>query len=240
MAGLPGRGALGSGGRMLRCAPTPKCDHRVDRKQVRPADGQGTEGALSGLDRDPGFAPELAGDDLPDHGAARWMEGMRDVKPWRLAGITSSRQLWKRAASKAGGPAYGSRFLTPIPSAPTLEAVNQALLARLDARLSLGRDAAGQTIGTRFAEEQAAFRALPAPFVAEATTLATVSPRALVRLEGAYYSVPCRWAGLDLVARIGATTVTIVGRDGTRIVHPRKRFGQRSIRLSPLSARAWA
>ena len=43
------------------------------------------------------------------------------------------------------------------------------------------------------------------------------------------YSVPCRWAGLDLIARIGATTVTIVGRDGTRIVHPRKRFGQRSI-----------
>ena len=31
----------------------------------------------------------------------------------------------------------------------------------------------------------------------------TVSPRALVRLEGAVYSVPCRWAGLDLVARVG-------------------------------------
>jgi hypothetical protein len=41
--------------------------------------------------------------------------------------------------------------------------------------------------------------------------------------------VPSRWAGLDLVVRIGATTVTIVGREGTRILHPRKRFGQRSI-----------
>jgi hypothetical protein len=50
-----------------------------------------------------------------------------------------------------------------------------------------------------------------------------------VRLEGAVYSVPRRWAGLDLVVRIGATTVTIVGREGTRILHPRKRFGQRSI-----------
>jgi hypothetical protein len=29
--------------------------------------------------------------------------------------------------------------------------------------------------------------------------------------------------------RIGATTVTIVGKDGTPILHPRKRFGQRSI-----------
>jgi transposase len=127
------------------------------------------------------------------------------------------------------GPGVRQQILTPIPSASTLEAINQALVARLDARLSLGRDAAGQTIGTRFAEEQAAFRALPAPFVAEATTVATVSPRALVRLEGAYYSVPCRWAGLDLVARVGATEVTIVGREGTRILHPRKRFGQRSI-----------
>lgn len=127
------------------------------------------------------------------------------------------------------GPGVRHQILTPIPSAPTLEAINQALLTRLDARLPLGRDAAGQTIGTRFAEEQAVFRALPVPFVAEATTLATVSPRALVRLAGASYSVPCRWAGLDLVARVGATAVTIVGRDGTRIVHPRKRFGQRSI-----------
>jgi hypothetical protein len=67
------------------------------------------------------------------------------------------------------------------------------------------------------------------PFVAEATTFVTVSSRALVRLEGAVYSVPCRWAGLDLVARIGAATITIVGRDGTPIRHPRKRFGQRSI-----------
>src|SRR5262249_2890518 len=55
------------------------------------------------------------------------------------------------------------------------------------------------------------------------------SPRALVRLEGAVYSVPTRWAGLDLVARIGATSVTIVGRDGTPVTHPRKRFGQKSI-----------
>jgi transposase len=127
------------------------------------------------------------------------------------------------------GHAVRRQALTPIPSAPTLEAINQALLARMDARLATGRAGAGETIGTRFAVEAPAFRALAAPFVAEATTFVTVSPRALVRLEGAVYSVPCRWAGLDLVARVSATTVTIVGRDQTRIAHPRKRFGQRSI-----------
>jgi hypothetical protein len=99
----------------------------------------------------------------------------------------------------------------------------------MDARLDTPRDAAGQTIGVRFAEEQRLLRSAPLPFAPEATTFATVSPRALVRLEGAVYSVPSRWAGLDLVVRIGATTVTIVGREGTRILHPRKRFGQRSI-----------
>jgi transposase len=130
---------------------------------------------------------------------------------------------------EARGKALRRQALVPIPSAPTLDAINQALLARMDARLETGRDLAGHTIGTRFAEETAHFRLLPPPFVAEATTIATVSPRALVRLEGAVYSVPCRWAGLDLIAHIGAAIVTIVGRDGTRILHPRKRFGQRSI-----------
>ena len=38
-----------------------------------------------------------------------------------------------------------------------------------------------------------------------------------------------RGAGLDLVVRTGASIVTIVGRDGTCVSHPRLRFGQRSI-----------
>jgi len=99
----------------------------------------------------------------------------------------------------------------------------------MDARLDTQRDAAGQTIGLRFVEEQRDCRRAPTPFAPEATTFATVSPRALVRLEGAVYSVWTRWAGLDLVVRIGATTVTIVGRDGLCVTHPRKRFGERAI-----------
>src|SRR2546425_5197863 len=130
---------------------------------------------------------------------------------------------------EARGKAVRRQALVPIPSGLTLETINQALLARLDARLETGRDAVGRTIGARFAEEPPHFRSLPVPFIAEATTIGTVSPRALVRVEGAVYSVPCRWAGLDLIARIGPTTVTIVGRDGTCIVHGRKRFGERSI-----------
>jgi hypothetical protein len=125
---------------------------------------------------------------------------------------------------EARGQALRRQLLVPIPSGPSVDAINAALLARLDTRATTTA-----MIAARFAEEQRVWRTVPEPFVAEATTVATVTPGALVRVEGAYYTVPCRWAGLDLVVRVGATTVTIVGREGTRIVHPRKRFGQRSI-----------
>ena len=130
---------------------------------------------------------------------------------------------------EARGKAVRWQALVPIPQGQTLETINQALLAHLDARRERGRDRGGQTIGARFAEEQPHFRSVPSPFVAEATTFCTVSPRALVRVEGALYSVPCRWAGLDLVAHSGPATVTLVGRDGTRIAHGRRRAGERSI-----------
>jgi transposase len=127
------------------------------------------------------------------------------------------------------GKAVRQQALVPIPVGPTFAAINAILLAQMDARLDTKRDAAGQTIGMRFTEEQRQCRPTPTPFAPEATTFATVSPRALVRLEGAVYSVWTRWAGLDLVIRIGATTVTIVGRDGVVVTHPRKRFGERAI-----------
>jgi transposase len=130
---------------------------------------------------------------------------------------------------EARGKALRQQALVPIPTGATLEAINAALLARLDTRLETKRDVTGQTIGGRFLEEQRLFRPAPVLFEAEATTVATVTPRALVRVEGAYYSVPSRWAGLDLIVRIGATSVTLVGKDGTRIRHRRTRFGQRSI-----------
>src|SRR5690606_32835704 len=130
---------------------------------------------------------------------------------------------------EARGQAVRQQALVPIPSGTTLDAINAALLGRLDARLETRRDVTGRTIGARFREEQHLFRRAAVPFEAEASTFATVTPRALVRVEGAYYSVPSGWAGLDLLVRVGATTVTIVGKDGTRIRHPRKRFGQRAI-----------
>lgn len=130
---------------------------------------------------------------------------------------------------EARGKAVRQQALVPIPVGPTLAAINATLLAQMDARLDTPREAKGHTIGSLFTEEQGQCRPAPTPFAPEATTLATVTPRALIRLEGAVYSVWTRWAGLDVLVRVGATTLTIVGRDGIHVIHPRKRFGERSI-----------
>lgn len=124
---------------------------------------------------------------------------------------------------EARGKALRRQSLVPIPVADSLEAINAALLDRLDAR------AAMSPIATRFAEEARAWRPVPDPFQAAETTVVSVARRAVVRLGGVWYSVPSRWAGLDLIARISPSTITIVGPDGTAIAHPRKRFGARSI-----------
>jgi transposase len=130
---------------------------------------------------------------------------------------------------EARGKALRQQLLVPIPEGEDVDAISNTLLADLDARLDRKRDVTGRTIGERFVEEQRALRAAPTRFEAAATTFATVSARAVVRHEGAAYSVPSAWAGLDVQLRVGPSTVTLVGRDNQSVVHPRRRFGERSI-----------
>jgi hypothetical protein len=93
---------------------------------------------------------------------------------------------------EARGKAVRQQALVPIPVGPTLAGINETLLAQMDARRDTPRDATGQTIGVLFTEEQRQCRPAPTPFAPEATTLATVTPRALIRLEGAVYPHPKR------------------------------------------------
>ena len=109
---------------------------------------------------------------------------------------------------EARGKAIRTQLLVPIPSGPTLAGINRRCSRSSTPASRCGARAAHDTIGARFAEEQRGLRPVDVAFVAEAATVATISPRALAHVEGAYYSVPCRWAGLDLVTWIGATTVT--------------------------------
>lgn len=66
------------------------------------------------------------------------------------------------------------------------------------------------------------------PFDARRTKVLVASSRALVVLDGATYSVPCRWAGLEVVAHVGPDAIDFVGRDGA-VSRRRARFGERVI-----------
>jgi transposase len=120
--------------------------------------------------------------------------------------------------------------LVPIPAGESLAAISADLVARLDRRAAEHRDAEGRSIAERFDAERG--RMLPLPthaFRPHAVVLAGASRRSLVKVEGAVYSVPCDWAGLDVTVHVGAADVEIVGPTG-REVYPRLRFGQRSVR----------
>jgi transposase len=117
------------------------------------------------------------------------------------------------------GKAIRWQHLVPIPSGDDLSVMRSALLSRLDAAYD----------ATRFADERAQSLPLPAHrFDARCTHTPSVSRRSLICIEGAYYSLPCEWAGLDVVAHVGADYVDVVGRSGS-VRHERKRFGERSI-----------
>jgi hypothetical protein len=85
-------------------------------------------------------------------------------------------------------------------------------------------------VGALWAEEQPRLLSLPArAFDAAAPRLVSVSRRSLVRVEGAVYSAPSRWAGLDVTAYVGVDDVTLVGPAGERVRHARQRFGRRAV-----------
>jgi transposase len=130
---------------------------------------------------------------------------------------------------EARGKTVRWQHLVPIPDGPELATINVALLARLDGRLERRRAESPDTIGERWAVEQPTLRPLAPPFEAARTEVLGVSRRALVRVEGATYSVPEAWAGLDVTVQVGAERLAIVGPGGRVIPHARQRFGGRAI-----------
>jgi transposase len=120
---------------------------------------------------------------------------------------------------EARGKTIRWQHLVPIPAADHLDDIRSTLLARLD----------DDADATRFAAERGQMLPLaPHRFQARATCAPSVTQRSIVCIEGAVYSVPCTWAGLDVVAHVGADDVQIVGPTGT-VTHPRMRFGEKSI-----------
>jgi transposase len=117
------------------------------------------------------------------------------------------------------GKAIRWQHLVPIPNGDNLDEMRRTLLGRLD-------DVQDRE---RFLADYGRMLPLPArAFRACSTHIPRVSRRSLVCVEGAVYSVPCEWAGLDVTAHVGADDVEIIGPHGS-VQHSRKRFGEKSI-----------
>lgn len=119
---------------------------------------------------------------------------------------------------EARGKAIRWQHLVPIPRGEQLATIRADLLARI----------AKQQAGKLDAERGRMLPLPEHPFDARRTCTLGVSTRSLVVLEGATYSVPCAWAGLDVVAHVGPDTVDFAGPTGV-VARRRARFGERVI-----------
>ncbi len=125
---------------------------------------------------------------------------------------------------EARGRGIRLQHLVPIPSGSDLATMSRDLQRRLDARVERT-----ETHTDRFGAEWGQMLPLPKRNFDPAKTLFVgVSRRGLVQLEGATYSVPCRWSRLEITARLGASDVEFVGPDAS-VKTRRKRFGEKAI-----------
>jgi len=126
------------------------------------------------------------------------------------------------------GKAIRLQHLTPIPVGETLEELAQHRLHELDQKAH-ERSHEGEPVMERFEAEADYLRPLPdAVFDARKVTVTEVSRKAMVRVEGAHYSVPCGWKRLRVTAYTGPYEVEIRCR-GESVVRPRQSFGQRKV-----------
>jgi transposase len=127
------------------------------------------------------------------------------------------------------GKAIRLAHLTPIPRGDSLEALSRQLLGELDAAFASRHDGSRPS-SELWARERMQLLPLPATsFEMRKPIPVEISSRAMVRIEGAWYSVPSRWARLNATAYLGVDDVRITCM-GESVTHPRAGFGTRQIR----------
>ncbi len=131
------------------------------------------------------------------------------------------------------GNAVRLQHLTPIPQGKSLRELSEQLLCRLEEEAGRKVNAEGKSVLERFGEELERMRPLPpVPFQVAKVVPVSVRSNSVVKVEGAWYSVPSRWARLDATAYVGVEEVRIVCR-GEEVTHPRERFGGRRSGAGP-------
>ena len=103
-------------------------------------------------------------------------------------------------------------------------------MKNLDAASATRADQQGRTVAQRFDEERALLRPLPGrPFEARQVEPVGVSRQALVRVDGAQYSVPSHWAGSQATAYVGVADIVLEWRE-ERITVAKRARGSRTVK----------
>ena len=117
---------------------------------------------------------------------------------------------------------FRRRHLVPVPRVSSMAELNDLIAAGVAADDARHVGARRISVGEHFALEAAELRALPAePFEVAALESPRVDRKARVSIRSCLYSVPARYVGRRLDARVGAETIDIY--DGATVVarHPR-------------------
>jgi len=128
---------------------------------------------------------------------------------------------------EARGKGIRLQHLTPIPRGRSLDEISTMVLGELDAAMATRKDRAGRTVAERFAGEKAKLRLLPErPFEARVVEPVVVSRQAMVRVDGADYSLPEHWHGLMAMAHVGVADIRFECRGETEVVTKVARGGR--------------
>jgi hypothetical protein len=131
-----------------------------------------------------------------------------------------------------------ANFLTPVPHAPSIEALNARLAERCRARQNERAGRHEQTIGERLVADMAAFRELPAaPFEACHKVATKVSSLSLVRYRTNDYSVPTKYGFRDVLAK-GFVDEVAIFCDGALIARHARSYARDDFILGVLSGAA--
>ena len=117
------------------------------------------------------------------------------------------------------------QHFVPVPRGESLAAISDGLRDDL-ARQADRRTGSDPSVAERFERERVCLGPLPGTaFEARQKRFVEASSRALVKIDGAEYSVPEEWARCSVLALVGPSEVTITWR-GEQTVHPRRQRGR--------------
>ena len=131
---------------------------------------------------------------------------------------------------EARGKGIRLQHLTPVPRGQSLRAISERLLEDLGTEAGRKQLRDGRTVAERFEEERARMRPLPeVPFDPRRVEVVAVSRMALVRVEGAEYSLPSHWNRLEATALVGVEQIQFICR-GEEVIVDRQPRKSRTVR----------